>query len=243
MGNRKSWADRKRKLVRKAATRPPYDRVLIVCEGEKTERQYFKDIGKHYQLSNNIEIVGTRGKPPQQVVKYAAKKLEDKQYDFERVYCVFDRDEHPEFKNALYSAQKINKKLDKKSIQFKAIPSNPCFEIWFLLHFESLTDKEITSRNLQKKLKKKYLPNYEKNAEGVFEKLGDKLNDALENCKKLRTKMDQELKNSKKLSKNTTERDWLQFDYMDKNPYTAVDEVVEYLSKLGEQQKTRTGVS
>jgi hypothetical protein len=35
-----------RDLRRKSGKRPPYDRVLIVCEGEKTEPQYFEEIRK-----------------------------------------------------------------------------------------------------------------------------------------------------------------------------------------------------
>lgn len=52
MANKKPWADRKRKLEREDAQRKSYDRVLIVCEGKKTEPQYFKDIRQFYQLSN-----------------------------------------------------------------------------------------------------------------------------------------------------------------------------------------------
>ena len=39
-------------LRRQAAKRVPYDVVLIVCEGEKTEPYYFKGLRKHLRLSN-----------------------------------------------------------------------------------------------------------------------------------------------------------------------------------------------
>ena len=40
--------------------RESYDRVLIVCEGKKTEPSYFGDLLTHYRLSMaNIEIVGS----------------------------------------------------------------------------------------------------------------------------------------------------------------------------------------
>ncbi len=35
---------RARALKRKKGSKPPYDRVLIVCEGRKTEPLYFNDI-------------------------------------------------------------------------------------------------------------------------------------------------------------------------------------------------------
>ena len=44
-------------LRRQAAKRAPYDVVLIVCKGEKTEPYYFKGLREHLQLSNaNIVI-------------------------------------------------------------------------------------------------------------------------------------------------------------------------------------------
>ena len=33
---------------RKVAIREPYDRVLIVCEGEKTEPSYFMELREYY---------------------------------------------------------------------------------------------------------------------------------------------------------------------------------------------------
>ena len=46
-------------LRRQAAKRAPYDVVLIVCEGEKTEPYYFKGLREHLRLSNaNIVIAG-----------------------------------------------------------------------------------------------------------------------------------------------------------------------------------------
>ena len=50
-------------------SREPYDRVLIVCEGTKTEPNYFSDLARHYELSTaNIEIVGS-GADPLTIVK------------------------------------------------------------------------------------------------------------------------------------------------------------------------------
>lgn len=51
--------DRSRKsLKRPGPKREPYDRVLIVCEGEKTEPNYLKEMIAHFQLSSaNVAIV------------------------------------------------------------------------------------------------------------------------------------------------------------------------------------------
>lgn len=41
-----------RVLQRRAAVRKPYERLLIVCEGEKTEPQYLREIQQAYRLSS-----------------------------------------------------------------------------------------------------------------------------------------------------------------------------------------------
>jgi hypothetical protein len=44
--------------VRRGPTREPYDVVLIVCEGAKTEPNYFKRLKLAYRLSNaNIHVL------------------------------------------------------------------------------------------------------------------------------------------------------------------------------------------
>jgi len=46
-------------LARSRARRAPYPKVLIVCEGEKTEPYYFKSLKDQYSLNSaNVEICG-----------------------------------------------------------------------------------------------------------------------------------------------------------------------------------------
>lgn len=53
MSKRKS----NRNLSRRTAQKEPYQMILIVCEGEKTEISYFKDLIKVEKLSSvNITI-------------------------------------------------------------------------------------------------------------------------------------------------------------------------------------------
>ena len=67
----------RRKLQRKIAARKPYDRVLIVCEGKKTEPTYFLDLVNRCQLSTaNVTVVGD-GYDPRRLVA-TAKTLEKK---------------------------------------------------------------------------------------------------------------------------------------------------------------------
>lgn len=162
-----------RKIHRKKSIRESYDRILIVCEGSKTEPQYFEEIRQFYRLNTaNIRVLHSEyGTTPQQIVDFARDKcLETKQW--EKVYCVFDRDDHHNFDNALKSAEANDKKFKnelKKPIRFFAIKSIPCFELWFLLHFDCHTRETHRSELRQLLRQDSRLPNYEKGQCGNFE--------------------------------------------------------------------------
>lgn len=125
------------RLRRRGPTREPYDRLLIVCEGEKTEPYYFEDLCNHFRLSSaNVEIaLNDEGSNPINVVECAVKLYRrDKGYD--HVFCVFDRDRHPRYLDAL---SRIEELRTRGRIPVHAVPSIPCFEFWILLHYEYTT--------------------------------------------------------------------------------------------------------
>jgi hypothetical protein len=130
---------RGRDLKRRKAVRPPYDRILIVCEGKKTEPNYFGEVRIAQRLSAaHVRVCQSAlGTEPKQIVEFAeAEFLRTKAY--ERVYVVFDRDEHLTYANAIAMAAARDKKLrndEGKLASFEAVVSVPCFEAWLLLHF------------------------------------------------------------------------------------------------------------
>ncbi len=203
------------KLARRKASRDSYDRILIICEGKKTEPQYFKEIRKHYRLHTaNISILPSDyGTSPQQVVAFARDKcLETK--NWEQVFCVFDRDDHLSYYDAQQTAKTLNNKFkneNKQPIRFTVIPSNPCFELWLLLHFQSVT-REMHRDDVIRSLNQPgLLPGYAKGEEGYFQRTKHLLNEAYANT----TKMNEE--------RQRTGRE---------NPFTAVDELVILLTSL-----------
>jgi len=118
-------------LRRRRAMRAPYDVILIVCEGGKTEPNYFSELKKAFRLSNtNVRIFG-RGADPLSVVNFAIKTFRQEP-EFDRVYCVFDRDRHTTYDSAL---DKVRRTRLGKGTKIFAISSVPCFEFWLLLHF------------------------------------------------------------------------------------------------------------
>ena len=79
---------------RRQPRREPYDRVLVVCEGTKTEPDYFREIVEAYRLSSaNVVVASGRGSDPESVVATAVERYEDDP-DYEGVYVVVDRDTH-----------------------------------------------------------------------------------------------------------------------------------------------------
>jgi len=173
-------------LHRRRATKAPYDVILIVCEGEKTEPNYFNEFKKAFRLSNaNIKVCG-QGADPLTVVNFAIQTFRQEP-EFDRVYCVFDRDRHTTYHTAL---DKIRHTRLGKGSKIFAIPSVPCFEFWLLLHFTYTTGPfdapagdSICSRVIKEL--KKHLPAYQKGDQDIFNKTQDKLSNAISNAQKV----------------------------------------------------------
>jgi hypothetical protein len=103
------WRERQaRALARKKGKRPSYPRVLIVCEGTKTEPSYFEDIRKQNRVPTaHIHVVPADGTQPMQVVDFAKEKfLETREYDL--IYAVFDRDDHATYADAINRAATLD---------------------------------------------------------------------------------------------------------------------------------------
>lgn len=126
-----------KQLKRRRPFRRPRERILIVCEGEKTERLYFS-LYLDLLRAVNVDLIlcGKEcGSDPSSVVKFAIDKFNgDGQID--HCYCVIDRDTHDgeNFRSAIEDAQAIGKKLPKTR-SFQTAVSYPCFEYWLLCHF------------------------------------------------------------------------------------------------------------
>ena len=88
---------------RKRQPREPYDVVLIVCEGEKTEPYYLESFRNNLRLSNtNIRICGREcGSAPISVVNYALKEFHANKGGYNKVFCVFDKDKHASYDEAI----------------------------------------------------------------------------------------------------------------------------------------------
>lgn len=211
----------KKQLERKLARRAPYDRILIVSEGSKTEPNYFCEIRAAYRLHTaNVAVRPSElGTEPIQVVQYAKELFEqgDRHKNiqaraFEQVYAVFDRDDHGSYFDALKKTEALDGKLRndaKQPVIFKAIASVPDFELWLLLHYEDI--KAPLHRDEVMSRLKKHIPGYEKGAGDVFTATRSKLVTAYERAERLAARFTA---------------------YDDPEPYTAIAELVKLLTTL-----------
>lgn len=73
--------------------------------------------------------------------------------------------------------------LEAKNRVEKFIVSNPCFEVWYLLHYGFSTKSYINADAVIRELKKQY-PEYEKTSD-MYPLLKDKMGDAIINAERL----------------------------------------------------------
>jgi hypothetical protein len=162
----KSW-EKRRHSERKIDKRLPIEKILIVCEGGKTEPNYFWGFTKD---KNKLEVIGL-GCTPDRLVEEAIRKKQDaldKNIPFNQVWCVFDRNS--------FEAQKFNRALQIASNnKIKVAYTNEAFELWYLLHFNYYDS--AMSRNQYKEKLCELLPfRYEKTDE-CSKKMYDELLD------------------------------------------------------------------
>jgi hypothetical protein len=147
-------------LKRRRPRREPRPRILIVCEGRRTEPKYFDALRIKFRAVVEV-TVEPAGPTPKPLVERAVKMKEEAERDaraqrdsflqYDEVWCVFDIDQHPYLPDARQHAQANGISL--------AI-SNPCFELCALLHFQEQSGF-LNGRTARARLKK-HLPRYDK---------------------------------------------------------------------------------
>ncbi|MGR3042477.1 RloB family protein [Vibrio vulnificus] len=211
----KRKAKAERELSRRKSKRSSYEKVLIVCEGEKTEPNYFNELVNHYKLNSaNVAVDGNCGSSPKSVFERAKElaQIEERRGDaYDRVYCVFDKDSHSSYAQTL-----VNIDNYKSNSKFIAVTSVPCFEYWLLLHFQFSTKpyhssgKSSIANQVIKDLKL-FMAHYSKGDNAIFMQLLGQLEFAKQNA----------IRANRTANSNHTD-----------NPTTLVHELVSYLQNL-----------
>ena len=175
---------------RKQGTRAKIVRFLIVCEGKKTEPNYFRAFTERWSEVKEIKVAGCGCSTCQLIIE--AKKLREKldrerMVPFDRVWLVFDKDEFKDFNKAIAKAKKEG---------MNCAWSNQAFELWYVLHFQYLVtgvDRkqyiEMIEDKVRKASKNKKFE-YKKNDVGFYQILQEHGDEdvAFKNAEKLRNR-------------------------------------------------------
>ena len=158
---------------RKVNIREIKQRFLIVCEGAKTEPNYFKN----FRVPKTVIDVKGVGENPSRLVQSAIKLKAEADEEYDQVWCVFDRDDWPpqDFNNAIHKAENHN---------LKVAYSNEAFELWYVLHFEFL-NTGIPRDDYIKKMTKLLGKKYQKNSDTIYDDLRNRQVNAIRNAEKL----------------------------------------------------------
>lgn len=216
----KRKAKKREDLARRRPTLSERRRVLIVCEGGRTEPLYLQSLIASLGLTTaEVKICGECASAPKNIVKFGKEKI-DLDPDFDLIFFVFDRDSHPDYNDALQMIRDLRHMRKFKGKTVEAITSVPCFEVWFLLHYEPNTKPyaagggKSACGNLISVLKKRdEFRSYEKGCGDYFDLLSGRLPLARRNAA-LTLKYSQDTGNPKHHGNPTTLMHTL-VDYLD----------------------------
>lgn len=177
---------KKKKKIRERRTigtkKMASDRFLIVCEGTKTEPNYFNYFKKKIREANkdsvNVEVHG-KGMNTLSLVNETINLKNASIIDYSQVWCVFDKDDFKDesFNTACQKAQDNN---------IEIAYSNESFELWYILHFN--LHQSQSHRGEYIRILKDILETYEKNDPNIVDKIykkGGSVDRAIAYAKKL----------------------------------------------------------
>jgi hypothetical protein len=172
---RNAWEKMRETGRRPTDARPACRRYLIVCEGEKTEPNYFKSLAETLDWDQVQVEVDPTGMNTQSLVERARKRKSEKNQlgvaSFDEIWVVFDRDsfKSDQFDNAIKSADAAG---------MKAAWSNEAFELWYVLHFE-FRNSGMSRRDYRRVLTRHLKQRYKKNDPEMYDKLEELGNQSL----------------------------------------------------------------
>ncbi len=112
----------------------------MLCEGGRTEVDYLNALKQEYTAHNvsfDLQVdYDSAGSVPFTLVKHAVRargRFPPEASEIDEVWCIFDVEwpqNHPNLDKAMTLA---------KNSGIKTAVSNPCFELWLVLHFQDQT--------------------------------------------------------------------------------------------------------
>ncbi|HET8643780.1 MAG TPA: RloB family protein [Pseudonocardiaceae bacterium] len=126
---------------------------ILVVSGGPTEDGYLRGFARSIG-NRSVELtlkVGPAG--ALQMIEHARRLIDHQNDDFDEIWCVADVDD--------YDIVAAGKRATELGVHL--LVSNPCFELWLLLHFERCTTRLNRCRDAERLLRR-HLPAYRKAA-------------------------------------------------------------------------------
>ncbi|WBC04329.1 RloB family protein [Micromonospora sp. WMMA1976] len=167
---RKSATNRETDLRRRLPTREQRRTVLVVTNGESTERAYLDGLRRERWLAHRLVVAVEKGSPVD-AVRGAARRRDDN--DFDEAYVVCDVDH--------YAPAESEREARRHEVTL--LWSNPCFEVWLILHRDACT-RHLDNAEKAKELLRRYVRNWDKTRLD-FDDFRDGLDSAIERARTL----------------------------------------------------------
>lgn len=152
---------------------PPRDRLLIVCEGTRTEPLYFQSFPV---TSAHVEVVGL-GMNTLTIVQETVRLRDQARTDgitYQQAWSVFDRDSFP--------VRRVHAALElARQRGIRVAFTNEAFELWPLLHF-GFCDAALSRTQYADKLSRHLRTPYRKNDPELYRQLLPHIDTALKHA-------------------------------------------------------------
>jgi hypothetical protein len=178
MQMQKPWDRSRAARSRATETRDERTKILVVCEGQKTEPNYFNAFPVDKEVVV-LEVSGSGANTDTLVLEAGSLRQAaiDRKQPYNQVWCVFDRDAFP--------PDRTNRAFDLASQRKIRIAfSNQSFELWYVLHF-NFHDTPQTRQRYVEMLSRYMERTYQKNDTEMYAALLSRQPVAIRNAKTL----------------------------------------------------------
>lgn len=174
-------------MARRVGHRAGLPAYLIVCEGRQTERNYIRGFCERHEINPANVIIESGGSETSalQLVQQARRRF-DRDRDFDAVFVICDRDgQNLEPARAL--AAKCLKTVAGSRFPIQMIVTDPCFELWLLLHFEYSARPMPASEAFR--LVRHHVTDYDKADRRIYDRVHSGIDRALVHVEQLKSEL------------------------------------------------------
>jgi len=136
-------------------------RLLVVCGSEGNEARYIRGLSD-YLKNTAVQIsVKEKGCAPLDVLEYGLSQAELAAEPYDELWCVVDVDEFINCGDNLGRAVRRAEQESRAEFAVTMVVTNPCFELWLVLHFAE-QHAHLANYAQVKTLLHKHRPGYRK---------------------------------------------------------------------------------